>query len=587
MNKNGSLVYSAPAATERYSDVVVSGVNAEDVIYDPPFTNAVQTNVEARLAQVVSVKDFGAVGDGVADDTVAIQTAMDSGATTIYFPQGVYRVTDTITQKAELLGESNLYGFASVIEMDNATPKTILVGANGQVLTDSRIKDITNMVIRGKSNQTKIHTGVFGNLYQNCISNSFFQNLDVGFDVAGVYARWEKCWISECNIGIWPRSLNANSVSAQPSTTFQLFEVVFTDCDYGFKQEVRYSTGGDTENLIQVLLLACGFEANDYGFYSTHRTWLLTIENSWFENNSSYGLYAPEVNLVEINNRHEVNSPRLVPDVDTAFFNVAVYNSEGSTTKQAKIKFIENINSGQLVYFYDDLDTLPYPTTFNGFAVKNGGYGTSGNKSGFILQADSGDNTAKTGWMQYAIRDGSGGLLAPASLVWSQLEQGATAVESEVFRLNSDGAVTPGTDDLQTLGSASNRWSDVYAGNGTIITSDAREKQQGRSLSEAEKAVATKVKSLIKAFKFNSAVDKKGENARIHFGVYAQELVDVFESEGLDAEKYSLFCYDEWFEIDGKVAVADENGEYPDGAIKKDRYGVRYDQLMAFIIATL
>ncbi len=107
-NKNGSVVYSAPAATERYSEVVVSGVNAEDVIYDPPFANAVQTNVEAKLAQTVSVKDFGAVGDGVTDDTAAIQAAIATGRA-LYFPQptAFYNIGSNVTINAPI--EAGLY----------------------------------------------------------------------------------------------------------------------------------------------------------------------------------------------------------------------------------------------------------------------------------------------------------------------------------------------------------------------------------------------------------------------------------------------------------------------------------------------
>jgi len=99
-NKNGSVVYSAPSATERYSDVVVSGVNAEEVVYDPPFTGAAQTNVEAKLSQTVSVKDFGAVGDGVTDDTAAIQAAIDAlpnNNAALIFPAGVYKISSQIT----------------------------------------------------------------------------------------------------------------------------------------------------------------------------------------------------------------------------------------------------------------------------------------------------------------------------------------------------------------------------------------------------------------------------------------------------------------------------------------------------------
>jgi len=62
-------------------------------------TGAVQRTVESKLQDVVSVKDFGAVGDGVADDTAAIQAAIDSLTTTggvIFFPKGTYLISRRI-----------------------------------------------------------------------------------------------------------------------------------------------------------------------------------------------------------------------------------------------------------------------------------------------------------------------------------------------------------------------------------------------------------------------------------------------------------------------------------------------------------
>mgnify|MGYP003340901382 FL=1 len=82
------------------SPVASGTTNAANVAYDPPFTGGVATTVENKLSEIVSVKDFGAVGDGVADDTTAIQNAIDyvsANAQTLYVPEGTYITTSVLT----------------------------------------------------------------------------------------------------------------------------------------------------------------------------------------------------------------------------------------------------------------------------------------------------------------------------------------------------------------------------------------------------------------------------------------------------------------------------------------------------------
>jgi hypothetical protein len=99
-NRNGSVVYSAPAATERLSGVVIE-VDATDVSFLQAGTGAVTRTAQAKMRDVVSVKDFGAVGNGVADDTAAIQAAIDASYTnynkTVFVPNGIYKITGRLT----------------------------------------------------------------------------------------------------------------------------------------------------------------------------------------------------------------------------------------------------------------------------------------------------------------------------------------------------------------------------------------------------------------------------------------------------------------------------------------------------------
>ena len=128
-------------------------------------------------------------------------------------------------------------------------------------------------------------------------------------------------------------------------------------------------------------------------------------------------------------------------------------------------------------------------------------------------------------------------------------------------------------DNAIDLGESGNRFDDIYATNGTIQTSDANEKQDIEALSEAETRVAVAAKALLRKFRWRSAVEEKGDEARVHFGIIAQDLQAAFEAEGLDAGDYAMFIHSTWTD--------EETGE------ERSRMGVRYSELLAFIIAAI
>ena len=80
---------------------VINAGNANDISYTLTAPGATLQSVQTKLEQYVSVKDFGAVGDGVTDDTAAIQAAVDAvgamGGGTVDFVNGeTYLVSDII-----------------------------------------------------------------------------------------------------------------------------------------------------------------------------------------------------------------------------------------------------------------------------------------------------------------------------------------------------------------------------------------------------------------------------------------------------------------------------------------------------------
>ena len=140
---------------------------------------------------------------------------------------------------------------------------------------------------------------------------------------------------------------------------------------------------------------------------------------------------------------------------------------------------------------------------------------------------------------------------------------------------NSTGEFRASVDNTQNLGSASNRWGVVFAGNGTINTSDEREKTNCLPISN-DVLDAWETVNFIE-YQWITSIDEKGENARKHIGILAQDVLRKFEAKGLDATLYGLLCYDEWNdEYDGDNLVVTAG----------NRWGIRPDQCL-FLEAAL
>lgn len=122
-DSKGSMVYNFPEGTGISPD-------ACGVEYDPPFIGAVPYPVCDKLAQTVSVKDFGAVGDGVADDTVAIQAAINAakGGGSVFIPKGVYLTSAPL----EVDEPVNIYGtgFGDPVEDNVSNDGSVILGSH-------------------------------------------------------------------------------------------------------------------------------------------------------------------------------------------------------------------------------------------------------------------------------------------------------------------------------------------------------------------------------------------------------------------------------------------------------------------------
>ena len=542
-----------------------------------------------QYSGAVNVKWFGAVGDGVTDDTIVILSAVSylsgMGGGTIYFPNGTYNISSTINithSNIRIIGEGSSEfhdagtnaSYPVVLKWTGLINGTMMFIHTVANTANSRINGCSVKNIKFDANNladTGLHIrthngGQFEDLFfyeflaPALLTDTLVQGTDILEAADNQLNTFSRITFRQLLNPGHCMFLSGNSNS---NTSFNVFQgisaqhittsaFVFDNCDnniftqlrairpsgsvYSFSIHGTTAAGsvGGSSNIFQ-----------DCSYPSTNGCIIRGTTSGYVDgvsNNLFLGL--------------DDGNGSAIPTVEAG--SIAIGNTlSGVSFGTSTIKGVFADSKAQAIA--------------NRLAA--------GNETVRIFNGSSNHAILTNGTSSWGINiDGANGDFRIVRLSGSGQFHFTydTKIDGRIFAGNN---IYPTVDNTYSCGIASNRWSVIYAGSGTINTSDDREKTYS-DIPDIEMQVAKELKSLVKRFKFNSSIAEKGEeNARIHYGTSAQSVIEVFEKYGLNAMDYAMICYDEWDD------EWDDEGNLISTA--GSRYGIRYEELLCFIMSAM
>jgi|TARA_B110000285_G_scaffold113059_1_gene128327 hypothetical protein len=206
---------------------------SDGTVYTPAGTGAVATTVQTKLRETVSVKDFGAVGDGATDDTAAIQLAFNAANNkTLLFNEGTYLVSKSSSDYVlEVPSSISIVGTEGqvTIKLNTATGTAYMLGR----ATASSHFSMEGIILNGNST---VLTGINCNgvhLPEATVvkskNNAYLNLKDQGSALGGkgIYAN-NSTFISEINV----ENDTFSNITRNAVQTYEATQITIKDC-YG------------------------------------------------------------------------------------------------------------------------------------------------------------------------------------------------------------------------------------------------------------------------------------------------------------------------------------------------------------------
>jgi hypothetical protein len=599
----GTSVITVKSALDQISN---EGTGSSKVGFLQSGTGATNRTVQGKLRDTVSVKDFGAVGDGIADDTAAINAAITwvlaNPESALLFEETTYLVGSSLTN-----GQSafTLTGGTSFTMRGRPTFRVTGTNAKGINLFHIQMSNVDIEYVKAIGD-----TWTVANITAAIavgITVVYVQNPTVGTTISGfnfgevVAENCSRTVLFDANTKTYGLSSDVYIDTIKSTNTCYALNCAQSPnnlvcnqiiCDNVFRGYFVYGVNNHVANV--------EFKSTYTGIFGAG-----TCANIAVFTESSSGSYANRVQdtrnihlkLFNISARPTLQiSTVSEATTDSAQGMYNIY-AESFSTSGTPLKIVNSIGA-------TGDTTTAFASPKNNFYIRAYGpsasldsseYGVFNTTNCTSLTLDASNfldsalaarqSMLTSGWniidnrygrqffQQYWVaKSGSTSTLAVAVNEDPHLSIGSDSSNLTRWRAGTahvwyvGGALNafmnasafyPWVDNTMTLGGASNRWSTVYAATGTINTSDANDKTDVRPLSEKERAVGAALRGLIRAFKW------KADPKETYVGVIAQDVITAFDVEGLDAREYG---------------IVDDTG---------DRLGVRYDQVFAFVIGAL